>query len=167
MKKSSSPLLIVPYQPVFASALSAMVCQNLTEVNSLDYPPEEIKALVASHQPDGIHALAGLGDTFAALRGETPVGMVTLASNQDEPAGVWYLRNFFVSPALHRQGIGTQLLRYAEKEALTRRASLLALYASRTARNFYLSQGFLPAAQQEDENGLLRMEKQLHPMENG
>ena len=163
MKQSANRSFIVPYRPGYATALSEMVCKNFKEVNSRDYPPEEIQRLVNTHQSDGLHALACLGKTYVALQNEIPVGMVTLVKSQDEPEGVCYLHNFFVSSVLHRQGIGTQLLRCAEQEAKELHASRLALYASRTARDFYLSRGFFPVVEQEDENGLLRMENELFP----
>ena len=107
MKQSANRSFIVPYRSGYATALSEMVCKNLKEVNSRDYPPEEIQRLVNTHQSDGLHALACLGKTYVALQNEIPVGMVTLVKSQDEPEGVCYLRNFFVSSVLHRQGIGT------------------------------------------------------------
>ena len=58
MKQSANRSFIVPYWSGYAAALSEMVCKNFKEVNSRDYPPEEIQRLVNTHQPDALHAVS-------------------------------------------------------------------------------------------------------------
>ena len=69
----------------------------------------------------------------------------------------------YVHPAKFSQGMGRALMQAIETRALTSGLSHLSLQSTRTARGFYLRQGFLPAGAAPDKSGLegQSMRKQL------
>ncbi|MBC8570311.1 GNAT family N-acetyltransferase [Zongyangia hominis] len=157
-----SPLSIVPYEDRYADALSSLIRRNFRQVNSRDYPCEEIERLCARHTPEDVRILMGEGSSLVALRDTVPVGCARLLPDRED-AGTYGLYTVFVDPDFHGKGVGRLLLQRLEEKARALGGKKVVLASSLTARGFYERLGYRAVHPGEgpDSSGLIPMEKVL------
>jgi GNAT superfamily N-acetyltransferase len=104
------------------------------------YSPELVSAWASVRMPDGfVEALRGCTFLVAQIDGRIQA-FGFLDSRMREVEGI------FVAPLVHRQGIGSRLMRALEERANQGASRTLRLNASLNAERFYLSHGFSPLA---------------------
>jgi len=117
-----------------AQPLSGLIVQNLRQVNSRDYAPEAIEALVLLHTPEKLAEYARSQLTLVCTREDDVVGTASLDGDR--------VRNVFVAVARHGQGIGRELMRAIEAHARERGVEKLYLLSGLTASGFYERLGY-------------------------
>lgn len=154
-------LLIRPFAPGDASGVSELICRALREVNSRDYPPEEIACLVLEHAPkDILQMSADAGRMFVAIHEARIAGVLRVLPSWEAKRESW-LRTVFVLPSLHSRGIGRRLVQAGEQTAYMDGGIRMRLCASRTAHGFYQKLGYHDLTGIPDADGLYPMEKIL------
>lgn len=146
------------FQAGDAEEIVRLIRRNLQEVNSRDYPAEEVERLVREHTPEVVCAMAGQGRMFVALLENVLVGVLCVFPSWEEEREYW-LRTVFVLPELHGKGIGSMLVETGEAYAREVGAATLRLCASQTAHGFYQKLGYRDLARDADADGLYPMEK--------
>ena len=101
------------------------------------YSPELVRAWAAVAVPDGFASALRNDEFFVAEQGGSVRGFGFLNARSREVEGI------FVSPSVHRQGIGALLLGTLEERARDLGLIELRLSASLNAEAFYLSAGFV------------------------
>ena len=112
-----------------------VINENLLKINSKDYPREVIIILLLSNTPE--QALIKVGERVmlvAEVDGKI-VGTVSLTIDGE-------VKNLFVKPSSHANGVGRELLTAIEKEAVKQGFSKLFLYSSVSAQEFYGKTGY-------------------------
>lgn len=152
--------IIRRFQTADACELSAMIATTLREVNSRDYTPDQIEALVASLSPEVITTRAEQGHMYVVCDDEKIIGTGCIA-------GYWgsttesILLTIFVHPAYHGQGVGRSIIETLEQDTYFLRASRIEIPASITAVEFYRKMGYdyKNGIRQLDEEHTYRLEK--------
>ncbi len=153
-------MLIRPFIPDDAAALSRLIIQNVREVNSRDYSPEAIAALLPHFTPEDIINHAAKWLTLVCTIDQSVVGTASLDGDR--------VRDVFVAVDHHRAGIGRELMRAIESAAIKRNRGRLFLLAGLSAEDFYRKLKWVVVKRfSNDLNGIplpvIRMEKQLAP----
>lgn len=78
---------------------------------------------------------------------------------------VWEIRQLYVCPEYQKQGIGSQLLSFAQKYAFALGCRRFYLCGRRSARDFYLKNGYSPVGSEYTEMQICHqdMRKDLQP----
>ncbi|KIC41904.1 hypothetical protein RA27_00355 [Ruegeria sp. ANG-R] len=123
-----------------AEGISKVICDAIRRVNAEDYPAAEIGRLVSNFST--FHVLDFLKKrlTIVALSDNEVVGTGSL---QD-----YELKSLFVTPDLHRRGIGSTLVAELEKAASERGLRELKVSSSLSAIKFYSSLGYVEESRQ-------------------
>lgn len=153
-------MLIRPFIPEDAAPLSGLIIQNVREINSRDYSPEAIVALLPHFAPNNIINHAAHWLTLVCTMNQNVVGTASLDSDR--------VRDVFVAVSQHRTGIGRELMRAIEAAAIKRNRGRLFLLAGLSAEEFYRKLGWVVTKRfSNDLNGIplpvIRMEKHLAP----
>lgn len=148
------------FQPEDAEAVSALVIRTLREVNSRDYTPEAIEAVVRRSQPRDILQRADWTHTYVVCEGARIVGCGAIGpywESLEESS----LFTVFVHPEFQGRGIGRRIIETLEGDSYALRAKRIEIPASITAKDFYLKMGYRlkDGVTEPDEEGLYRMEK--------
>ncbi len=151
-------MIIRSFVPEDAESLSRLIIQNLRQVNSQDYSPEAIEALIPSYTLEKLIELAGQQLTLVSTVGDKIVGTATLDCDR--------VRNVFVEVALHRRGVGKGLMRAIEDSARQRRLKKVFLLSGLSAQGFYQKLGYAIVKRLDNDlNGIplpvIHMEKDL------
>ena len=115
-----------------ADAVVDLIVRNLREVNSRDYPPEEIEALAKSHDRDVILDRMQTTHMYVAVEGGAVLGCGAIQ-------GYWgsetesVLLTVFVLPERHGQGVGRRIMQALEADEYALRARRIEIPASLTA----------------------------------
>ena len=144
-----------------AEAVAALIRRNLLEVNSRDYSPESIQAMVASHDAQGVLRTASYAHMYVLTDGDEGeiVGVGAISSFWGSLTES-ILLTIFVKPELHGQGLGTKIIRTLESDELFLRASRIEIPASITGAPFYEKMGYgYKNGKVLDDEGFIRMEK--------
>jgi citrate lyase synthetase len=126
---------IRPAQEVDAEDISAVIVSALRETNANDYSSEIIARVEQSFSAAAVRRLIENRTVFVATRNGEIVGTASLDGK--------VVRTVFVSPAIHGQGVGTQLMAEIEQTAHTRGITVLTVPSSVTAESFYSKLGFV------------------------
>ncbi|MFK4566065.1 GNAT family N-acetyltransferase [Enterococcus sp. UD-01] len=147
------------FQPLDAAAVAQLLHRNFLEVNSLDYPFAQMEKLVAEYTPDKLCEQARYAHTYVAESRDQIIGTGTICPYWGSVTESIIL-SVFVHPDKHRKGIGSLLMDMLKQDEFFLRADRIEVPASRTAKQFYLNQGFTLKNQNEpeDEQGYIRME---------
>lgn len=89
-------------------------------------------------------------EVIVAEQGSTIVGFVSLSAQDGNDAE---LEDMFVEPSHWRQGIGRELMRAAEREALAWGATRLRVVGNPNALAFYTALGFAQVGERKTELG--------------
>ena len=152
--------IIRPFEQADTQTISTLICRALREVNSRDYPAEEIERLVRQHTPGEILRMSQTGWMFTATKEGQPLGVLRLLPSGKADRLYW-LRTVFVSPTHHGLGIGRMLVENGERTARKAGGERLCLCSSLTAHAFYQKLGYRDQTSRPDEDGLYPMEKFL------
>lgn len=118
-----------------AEAIGKVVREAIRRVNAKDYPPQEIDRLVSNFSTLDILAFLKERLTLVAVHDDTVVGTGALQGSE--------IKSVFVSPDLHRKGIGSLLLRELERAASKRGLKELIVSSSLAGVKFYSALGYL------------------------
>ena len=154
-------IVVRRFRDADAEAVAALIQRNMLEVNSRDYSPESIQAMVESHDAQGVLRTASYAHMYVLTDGDEGeiVGVGAISSFWGSLTES-ILLTIFVKPELHGQGLGTKIIQTLESDELFLRASRVEIPASITATHFYEKMGYgyknggIP-----DEEGFVRMEK--------
>lgn len=120
---------------VHAEGISRVICDAIRTVNVRDYPAAEIERLVGNFTTSCVLEFLKQRLTFVVLFNEKVVGTGSLQGSE--------LKSLFVSPELHRKGIGGTLVSELEKVAAERGLKQLSVSSSLSAVSFYSSLGYI------------------------
>ena len=137
-----------------AAAVSAVIEAALRQTSAADYSPAVIEHLVHTFRPDSVRALMARRLCFVAVVDGRIAGTASLEGN-----GV---RSVFVTPAMHRRGIGRRLMAEVERAARERSLTVLVVRSSIGAEPFYAALGFVAVGEDRLGNGrIILMQRQL------
>ncbi|MFX0113535.1 MAG: GNAT family N-acetyltransferase [Candidatus Hodarchaeota archaeon] len=126
-----------------AEMVSALIRKNLIEVNSKDYPKAVIQTLWKGYNADSLIANAERRDIFVAIDDNIIVATAAIEAN--------IIRDVFVHPDYHGQGIGTKLMKHLENLARARGHGHIDLPSSITAYGFYQKLGYKKVREDDDD----------------
>ena len=162
-EKGRATMIVEEMKRYQVEEVSALIKRNLQEINSRDYPPSFIALLIDAFSPENINQMLLTQQIFVATENGKVLGTGALANfgNNEEPS--YYGVAMFVLPELHRNGIGTQIIRKIEAKAKELGAEKLIIRAAIGARIFYQKVGYnyCDVEQMQDENGNYVMDKTL------
>jgi predicted GNAT family N-acyltransferase len=136
MLQASLHIQVADFHSPLQRASIALRHQVLREPLGLTFSPEELEA-----ENSQVHVVARYEDQL--------VGVLLLVPLNDN---VWKMRQVATLPSLQGQGIGTQLVAFAEKWLKEQQAEKVELHARMTAVPFYLKMNY-----QTDENTFLEV----------
>jgi N-acetylglutamate synthase-like GNAT family acetyltransferase len=145
-----------------AGPVAGLIRRNLLEVNSRDYPAEEIQRVIEIYSTEKIIVLSKKMHLYVAVDGGLIVGCGAIGQTTDQRSGI-IIRAVFVAPDQQGRGIGRRIMQALENDEYSKTAVKIILYASATARGFYMKLGYRDAdgRPEADEHGLYKMEKQI------
>lgn len=140
--------------------LAHLLKRNFLEVNSQDYPMDQMIDLAEQYTPAKLMDQAKSAHVYIAELGDTIVGTAAICPYFDS-AEESIILSFFVLPEYQKKAVGHQLMEQLEKDSFYTRAQRIEVPASRTAKEFYEHFGFKVKNpdKPEDEHGYIRMEK--------
>lgn len=118
-----------------AEEVSTLVRRTLLEVNSKFYQEEIIDFLYNRFTPNYFAEKSKERQTYVAVDDEEILGTVSI---NDDWAGETYIK-----PEHHRKGIGTKLMRHAEKVAKEKSESQIRIYSLINSEKFYEKIGYV------------------------
>ena len=153
-------ITIRKYQTGDEKVIRNILHRNFDEVNSKDYPQEEIDSLKASYSLEKIILNAREREMFVALNEQEIIGTASLGKFGND----YYALSVFVSPDFHKQGIGRKLMTRIEQRAKENGAYRIIVPASITGELFYLKMGYayLDGQRDFDEDKNIKMVKALN-----
>ncbi|MHC5217044.1 GNAT family N-acetyltransferase [Enterococcus sp. LJL128] len=161
MSAAALAFTIRPFEESDAAAVSVLMKKNFLEINSQDYPENQMLDLAKHYTPLKLLEQTKTTNTYVAEVGDTIIGAAGISPYYNSLTES-ILLSFFVSPDYHGKGIGTALFQTIENDPFYSRATRIEVAASRTARGFYERLGFQlkNPAHPENELGYIQMEKQ-------
>lgn len=143
-----------------AEDVSGLIGRNFLEVNSKDYPIEEMEKKALVFSADKIKERAAKGHMYVVCEGNIVVGTGTISDYLGSSTES-ILLTIFVLPEYHGKGIGRKIIETLESDELFMRASRIEVCASITACGFYEKCGYryIGGIKQLDPEGYYRMEK--------
>lgn len=153
-------MLIRRFKENDAAEISTLIGRNFIEINSKDYPLEEMKEKALLFSSEKIKERASKGHTYVACDEDTIVGTGTISDYWgSETESI--LLTIFVLPEYHGRGIGRTIIETLEKDEYFVRAERVEVCASITACEFYEKCGYRykDGIKVLDEEGHYRMEK--------
>lgn len=121
-----------------AENISTLLRDNFRDVNSADYKPEHIQAWIDLDSPERIKEVIENKDvrSFLALDQDEIVGFLALSTQEA------VLNSLYVKPSKTGQGIGSELLEFAEDLLKSHKKAQITLNSSKTAKKFYQKRGY-------------------------
>ncbi len=144
-------------------AVCALIERNLREVNAREYPAQFIEEAVEAHNRDWIAAQAQEGRMVVAVCDGGMVHGCAALRQTGAAAGGCLLHTVFVTPGMHRQGIGSRLVHALEDDARSMRAVRVEVPSLLTAVGFFQKLGYAyqNGLKRLGKDGYIRMEKPL------
>lgn len=153
-------MIIRKFKDKDAEQISALIGRNFVEINSKDYPLEEMIKKSKEFSPDKVRNRAANGHMYVACEGDTIIGTGTISDFWGNPTES-ILLTIFVLPEYHGRGIGRKIIDTLEKDEYFTRANRIEVCASITATGFYKKCGYQYKNQIKilDAEGHYKMEK--------
>lgn len=131
------------FQSTDADVVSELICRDLREVNSKDYPAIVIDNMCDHFSAQTILALSGTQRMFVAVDDQgQPMGTASL--------DVLLIRNVFVDPKRQGIGIGRALMEHLHSLVIKEQAAGVELWASLSSTQFYEKLGYRPTGKIRD-----------------
>jgi len=118
-----------------AEGIGKVARDAIRRANAKDYPPHEIDRLVSNFSTSSILDFLKQRLTFVALHENTVVGTGALQGSE--------IKSVFVSPDLHRRGVGRVLMEELERAASQKGVKELMVSSSLSAVKFYSALGYV------------------------
>ncbi len=143
-----------------AGEVALLVRRNLLEINTRDYPLEEMEQLALGYDAQKIRAIASGAHMYVALEDGNIVGTGSVAPFWGSEAESIIL-TFFVLPEWHGKGVGRGIMRALEADEYFLRARRVEIPASVSGCGFYQKMGYAykNGVKEADAQKLYRMEK--------
>lgn len=143
-----------------AGETARMIRRVLLEVNTADYPEDEMRRLAEWYTEENVCWLAEEGCLYLAREGGRILGCGAAVPE----GGACVLRAIFVLPEAQKKGTGRLLLQALETDPLALEAGECRLHASLTARGFYEKMDYEHSGgDPELKDGCYEMKKKLAP----
>ena len=157
----SSALVVRPFRPEDAPAAAGVVRRNLIEVNSRDYPLEEMVEYAATYGEEKLLGMARDGHSYTLLLDSRVVGCGTIAPRPQDGPDTAILLGIYVLPDLHGAGAGRRIVEALEADEYFRTAKRVIIHASLTAHAFYhhLGYAYVTGEIVPEDGGYYLMEK--------
>lgn len=152
---SKAEYLIKPFSLEVAGATAEVIIKNLKEVNSKDYPPRVIDAMISYYSIENISKIAEKREVYVVIVDGVVKGTASLDGNS--------ICTVFIDPEYHGGGLGKVLMEYIEEVARGKGIKVASLDASLTAHPFYRRLGYVEVKDIESEEfgKAIVMEKKL------
>ena len=118
--------------------ISTLLRNSFKKINSKDYSPRHINAWVKFDSPKRIAEKInnkGLRN-FLAIKNNQTIGFLSLSTE------IGSLESLYINPSNIGQGIGSELLEFAEAIVKSHDKKQIKVKASKTAVNFYKKKGY-------------------------
>lgn len=158
---SGNEIKIVEFRPEHAEKLSKIIQKNLFEVNIKDYPKDEIEKMAESFTVEKMLEFPKVRKVIVALLGDEPVGTLGLAKSWGGQEGDYHFLSIFVSPDIHRMGIGRKLIEAGEKYVNAVNGKKITIPSSITSHKFYKKLGYDYTNEKPNSDGLYIMIKAI------
>ena len=127
-------IIIRPFEPRDADAVSALIGRTMRESNSRDYSLDRLQPLIDYFAPEKVRLLGQERVCLVAESDQQLVGTAALDGIE--------LATFFVLPEYQGQGIGARLLAAIEQRARALGITHITVDASLTGAAFYARMGY-------------------------
>ncbi len=124
-----------------AEEISKLIERDCIEVNTKDYPLEEMQKKAKEFLPDAIKKSAQCGNMYVVCDGDLIVGTGTITEYNNSKTES-FIHTIYVLPEYHGKGVGRKIIETLEQDAMFLRAKRVEVYASITACGFYERCGF-------------------------
>lgn len=124
--------------------ISTLIQNTLLISNGVDYDFGVIRYLSHQYSPAGVAEMARKREMYVYDDSGQIAGTISLGGNT--------VFGFFVAPDRQREGVGSKLLRWAEKKAREKGRRTLQVGASITAVDFYRKHGYKTLRQEQDRS---------------
>lgn len=143
-----------------ADAISRLVGRNFLEINSKDYPLEEMIEKAKEFSSEKVRQRASGGHMYVVCDTDKIIGTGTISDFWGSTTES-ILLTIFVLPEYHGQGIGRMIIETLENDDLFLRAERIEVCSSITACDFYKKCGYeyKNGVKTLDIEGFYRMEK--------
>ena len=123
--------------------VSEIVTRNLLEINTKDYPMEEMLDSATRFSKENIKkTLSYRKKVFVAVKSNEIVGTAGLEADWNKVKDTYWILTVFVKPEYHNKGIGRILMEKLEEYAKSINAKKLIVPASITGCEFYHKLGY-------------------------
>ena len=135
--------------------ISTLLKNSFKKLNSKDYTSKQINAWIKFDTPKRIAEKINNKDlrNFLAIKNNKTVGFLSLSTQLGS------LESLYINPENIGQGIGSELLEFAESIIKSYDKKEVKLKASKTAINFYKKKGY-----KETENTFTKIEGEIIPV---
>lgn len=133
---------IVDYKREYAPALSNIITRNLLEINSNDYPLEEMRKLALDFTAEKIDQFSKIRKIFVAIKGDTPIGVSCAAKDIYGDDYDYVILTVFILPELQGKGIGAKLIKKCEEYIRSVNGRKISIPSSITSHKFYNKLGY-------------------------
>ncbi len=123
-----------------AEGIGKVVRDAIRRVNAKDYPADEITRLVNNFSTDSVVEMLKQRVTIVAMADGVVVGTGALQGSE--------IKSVFVSPDLHRQGVGRRVMAALEQMASQQDVPELTVSSSLSAVTFYAALGYTEQSRQ-------------------
>ena len=149
-------IVIRPFGPADASAVSSLVRQVFDAHVAASFEPEGIAEMHAHIAPEAIAERTRAHRTFVAWRGVQAVGVIEVQDTD-------HVSMLFVRTSYMGLGIATALMARAEEACRAAGCPKMTVHSSLNAQSFYERLGFVPASEPQRAHGFafVPMEKRL------
>lgn len=138
-----------------AEQVSKLIGRNFIEINSKDYPLEEMQEKALLFSPEKVKDRADKGHMYVVCDGDLIVGTGTISDFWGSSTES-ILLTIFVLPEYHGKGIGREIIKTLENDELFVRAERIEVCASITACEFYEKCGYYY------KDGIKVLDKEAH-----
>ncbi|GEK27739.1 GNAT family N-acetyltransferase [Furfurilactobacillus siliginis] len=151
---------IRPFKPQDATAIAALITDNLLHINVRDYDLATMQSMAAQYTPATVQQMASYAHTYVAVDATGQLLATGSIANYWNVSHEAILLCVFVQPALQHQHLGQQIMQQLMIDPIYQRSKRIEIPASKTAVPFYQKFGFTFKDGQRalDDEGHVRLE---------